>query len=137
MLSGPPAVRRAHIERAAELTRDAEKDRRTEHVIDILYRYAPNLRTHILDRYPITNKDLENQWFLTGSNIFHTAMFEPHLLDERPLPELARYRTPISGFYLCSAGTHPGGGVSGAPGHNAAKAVLADLGRSTQSKKNL
>jgi phytoene dehydrogenase-like protein len=116
-------------------TWDAEKDRWTDHVIDILYRYAPNLRGHILDRYTITPTDLENEWSLTGGNIFHTAMFEPHMFDQRPLPELARYRTPIEGFYLCGAGTHPGGGVMGAPGHNAAKAVLWDLGRPQPRRK--
>jgi phytoene dehydrogenase-like protein len=110
-------------------TWDAEKERWTDRVIEILFRYAPNLRSHILDRYTITPKDLEREWSLTGGNIFQTAMFEPHMFDHRPLPELARYRTPVDGFYLCGAGTHPGGGVMGATGHNAAAAVLTDLGR--------
>ncbi len=116
-------------------TWDQEKDKWTDHVVDILCRYAPNLRDHILDRYTITPKDLENQWFLTGGNIFHTAMFDPHMLDQRPVPELARYRAPIAGLYLCGAGMHPGGGVMGAPGHNAAKAVLTDLGRPQPVRK--
>ena len=98
-------------------------------VVNRLCDYAPNLRDHILDRYVITPQDLETEWSLTGGNIFHAAMFDEQVLDGRPLPELSHYRTPVDGYYLCGAGTHPGGGVMGAPGHNAAHTVLADLGR--------
>ncbi len=104
----------------------AAKETWADHVVNLLCGYAPNLRSHILDRYVITPKDLEDDWSLTGGNIFHAAMFDDQLFSGRPLPELSSYRTPVSGYYLCGAGTHPGGGVMGACGHNAAFAVLED-----------
>jgi phytoene dehydrogenase-like protein len=107
----------------------AAGERWADQVVARLCDYAPNLADHILDRYVITPKDLENQWYLTGGNIFHAAMFDEQMFDGRPTPELSHYRTPVGGYYLCGAGTHPGGGVGGAPGHNAARTVLADLGR--------
>ena len=110
---------------------DAAKSAWTDQIVNRLCDYAPNLTDHILDRYTITPKDLENEWSLTGGNIFHAAMFDEQIFDGRPLPELSHYRTPVAGYYLCGAGTHPGGGVMGAPGHNAARTVLADLGRGT------
>lgn len=110
------------------------KEKWADQVVDRLCDYAPNLRNHILDRYTITPKDLEDEWSLTGGNIFHAAMFDEQLFDGRPLPELSRYRTPVKGYYLCGAGTHPGGGVMGAPGHNAAHTVLADLGREPERR---
>ena len=73
--------------------------------------------------------DLERIFGLTGGNIFHGAMTLDRLLFMRPLPGLARYRTPVQGLYLCGAGTHPGGGVMGACGRNAAGEILRDLGR--------
>ena len=105
---------------------EAAKDTWADHVVNLLCDYAPNLKDHILDRHVITPKDLEDEWFLTGGNIFHAAMFDDQLFSGRPLPELSSYRTPVSGYYLCGAGTHPGGGVMGASGHNAAYAVLED-----------
>lgn len=113
-------------------TWDDIKESWGDKIVDILCRYAPNLRGHILDRVVLTPKDWEDDWSLTGGNIFHAAMFDPQVFDQRPLPELARYATPIRGYYLCGAGTHPGGGVMGAPGHNAAQTVLADLGLKTK-----
>jgi phytoene dehydrogenase-like protein len=106
---------------------DAAKEPWADQVVSRLCDYAPNLKDHILDRYVITPKDLEDRWFLTGGNIFHAAMFDDQMFDGRPTPELSHYRTPVRGYYLCGAGTHPGGGVFGAPGHNAAHTVLADL----------
>ena len=108
---------------------DSAKEPWADQVVSRLCDYAPNLKDHILDRYVITPKDLEDRWFLTGGNIFHAAMFDDQMFDGRPTPELAHYRTPVGGYYLCGAGTHPGGGVFGAPGHNAAHTVLADLKR--------
>jgi phytoene dehydrogenase-like protein len=107
---------------------DARKDAFADHVVENLFEYAPNLRGHILERVTITPGDLERDYGLTGGNIFHGAMFLDQLFGVRPLRELADYRTPIDGYYLCGSGTHPGGGVTGAPGHNAAGVVLADLG---------
>lgn len=105
----------------------AAKEKWADQIVDRLCDYAPNLKNHILDRYVITPKDLEDDWSLTGGNIFHAAMFDDQLFSGRPLPELSEYRTPVSGYYLCGAGTHPGGGVMGANGHNSAFAILGDL----------
>jgi phytoene dehydrogenase-like protein len=107
---------------------DARKEAFADQVVENLYEYAPNLRGHILERVTITPGDLEREYGLSGGNIFHGAMFFDQLFGVRPLRELANYRTPIDGYYLCGSGTHPGGGVTGAPGHNAAGVVLADLG---------
>ena len=96
-------------------------------VIEVLSRYAPNIKDHILGRVVITPLDLEREYNITQGNIFHTAMTLPQLYSSRPLPELSHYRTPVPGYYLCGAGQHPGGGVMGAPGHNAAQVVLGDL----------
>jgi phytoene dehydrogenase-like protein len=106
---------------------DTIRDEWADRVLEVLFRYAPNLREHILERVIITPKDLERDYGLTGGNIFHGAMFFDQLFSCRPTPELADYRTPVSGYYLCGSGTHPGGGVMGASGHNAAKVVIADL----------
>jgi len=111
----------------AGTTWDAEKEEWADRVVEDLCGYAPNLADHILDRRVITPQDLERDYFLTGGNIFQGAMFLDQLFDSRPLTELSSYRTPVGGYYLCGAGTHPGGGVMGASGHNAAGVVLSDL----------
>ncbi|MGV9802114.1 phytoene desaturase family protein [Mycobacterium sp. NPDC003449] len=98
-----------------------------DRVLEVLFKYAPNLRGHILERVIITPKDLERDYGLTGGNIFHGSMFFDQLFNNRPTPELADYRTTVDGYYLCGSGTHPGGGVMGANGHNAAQVVIADL----------
>jgi phytoene dehydrogenase-like protein len=76
----------------------------------------------------LTPWDLERQVLLTDGNIHHVDITPSQMLWQRPLPELSRYRTPLGGLYLCGAGQHPYGEVSGGPGHNAAHAVLEDLG---------
>ncbi|VEG52675.1 FAD dependent oxidoreductase [Mycolicibacterium aurum] len=106
---------------------DAFRDEWADRVLEVLFRYAPNLRGHILERVIITPKDLERDYGLTGGNIFHGAMFFDQLFNNRPTPELADYRTTVGNYYLCGSGTHPGGGVMGANGHNAAQVVIADL----------
>jgi hypothetical protein len=74
----------------------------------------------------ITPLDLEREYGLTGGNIFQGAMTLGQLYEGRPVSGYSSYRSPVEGLYLCGAGTHPGGGVMGAPGHNAAHAVLLD-----------
>jgi phytoene dehydrogenase-like protein len=106
---------------------DTIRDEWADRVLEVLFRYAPNLRGHILERVIITPKDLERDYGLTGGNIFHGAMFFDQLFNNRPTPELADYRTTVDDYYLCGSGTHPGGGVMGANGHNAAQVVIADL----------
>lgn len=106
---------------------DTIRDEWADRVLEVLFRYAPNLRGHILERVIITPKDLERDYGLTGGNIFHGSMFFDQLFNNRPTPELADYRTTVDNYYLCGSGTHPGGGVMGANGHNAAQVVIADL----------
>ncbi|MBX7448700.1 NAD(P)/FAD-dependent oxidoreductase [Mycolicibacterium sp. 3033] len=106
---------------------DTIRDEWADRVLEVLFTYAPNLRGHILERVIITPKDLERDYGLTGGNIFHGSMFFDQLFNNRPTPELADYRTTVDNYYLCGSGTHPGGGVMGANGHNAAQVVIADL----------
>ena len=110
----------------AKGTWDDVRESWADAVVDDLCRYAPNLREHILARNVITPLDLERTYGLTGGNIFQGQMFLDQLFGARPLPEIASYRTPIRSYYLCGAGMHPGGGVMGASGHNAANVILAD-----------
>lgn len=114
---------------------DSRKKEFEERVLESLFKFAPNLRQHILGCHTITPLDLERTYGITGGNIFHVAMTIEHMFGNRPLPEVSDYRTPIGGLYLCGAGTHPGGGVTGAPGHNAAKTVIADLDGKAPAKR--
>lgn len=86
--------------------------------------YAPNFAASILGRQVLTPLDLERRFALTGGNIFHGAMALHQLFSMRPITGWADYRTPLAGLYLCGSGCHPGGGVTGAPGRNAAHEVL-------------
>lgn len=97
-----------------------------DRVIDLLAEYAPNIRQAIMGRHMLSPLDLEEQFGMTGGNIFHGEMSPDQLFFMRPLAGWARYRTPVRGLYLCASGTHPGGGVMGAPGYNAAKEILRD-----------
>jgi phytoene dehydrogenase-like protein len=110
----------------AEGTWDDEKERFSEKVIDVLETYSPGIRNLIIAKHTITPLDLDREYGLPGGNIFHGAMTLGQMFDSRPLPGWGSYRTPVAGLYLCGAGTHPGGGVIGAPGHNAAHALLRD-----------
>ncbi|MFQ5946113.1 MAG: phytoene desaturase family protein, partial [Anaerolineae bacterium] len=93
-------------------------------VIDTIAEFAPGLRERILHRHVLTPLDLEREFGLTGGDIFHGAMTPDRLFFMRPVPGWAQYRTPIIGLYLCGSGAHPGGGVMGAPGYNAAREIL-------------
>jgi phytoene dehydrogenase-like protein len=99
-----------------------------ERLIDTLASYAPNLRDIIVDWSLFTPADIEQRMAMTDGNIRHLDMVPGQFLAKRPLPGWSNYRTPIGNLYLCGAGTHPGGEVTGAPGHNAANMILADLG---------
>jgi len=98
-----------------------------DQVIDHIARYAPNIRDILVHRQIYTPLDLERVFGLTGGDVYHAQLDLNQLFSLRPHPRAARYATPIVGLYLCGAGAHPGGGVSGAPGHNCAKVVLKDL----------
>jgi phytoene dehydrogenase-like protein len=95
--------------------------------IDTLAQYAPGLASLILHRQVISPVDLESTYGLTGGHIFHGELALDQLFTMRPLLGWARYRTPIRGLYMCGAGTHPGDGVSGLSGLNAAREILKDL----------
>ena len=98
-------------------------------VIDTLARHAPTIRQHIVGTHTITPLDLERTYGLTGGNLFHGAMSPEQIYERRPLPGSSDYTTPIAGLLMCGSGTHPGGGVTGIPGHNAARVALRRLGR--------
>ncbi len=91
--------------------------------------YAPNVPPSVVARRVLTPLDLERTYGLTEGNIFHGDLSLEQLFFLRPVGGFARYRTPLGGLYLCGAGAHPGGGVTGAPGHNAARQVLRDWKR--------
>ncbi len=105
----------------------ALRDAAAVRVLDMVEEVAPGFRDRILHMEVLATPDLEDTFGLTGGNIFHGAMTPDRLLFSRPFPGWARYRTPIPGLYLCGAGTHPGGGIMGACGRNAAREMLADL----------
>ncbi len=96
-------------------------------IIKIISKYAPNFKKLILYQHLLTPLDLERDYGLTEGSIFHGQMGLDQFLFMRPVPGWGRYRTPVENLYLCGAGTHPGGGVTGAPGYNAAREVLKDL----------
>jgi phytoene dehydrogenase-like protein len=91
---------------------------------DLLNDYAPNFKQSVIDRQVLTPLDLERTFSLTGGNIFQGAMTPHQLFSFRPVPGFADYRTPVRGLYLCGAAAHPGGGVMGAAGMNAARVIL-------------
>jgi phytoene dehydrogenase-like protein len=109
-------------------TWDDHKQAWTDQVMAVMYRFAPNLRDHVRGLYTITPLDLERTYGLSGGNIFQGSLVGlQNLFSSRGVCDGEAYRTPIEGLYLCGSGVHPGGGVTGAPGHNAAKRVLADM----------
>jgi phytoene dehydrogenase-like protein len=103
---------------------DEQREPFANRVIDLIEDYAPGFRSLIEHMQVLTPLDLERRFGLTGGNIFHGEMSLDQMFVMRPVPGCARYRTPIRGLYLCGSGTHPGGGVMGAPGHNAAREIL-------------
>ncbi len=98
-------------------------------VVERIGRFAPNVPGAVVARQVLTPLDLERTYGLTEGNIFHGDIRFDQLFHMRPVPGWARYATPVRGLYLCGAGAHPGGGVTGAPGYNAARRVLAQLRR--------
>ena len=108
---------------------DDTKEDAADDVIKYMIRTMPNLSDLIVGRNLISPLDLETVYGLTESDIFHGRHDLDQIFSLRPHPRAARYRTPVEGLYLCGSGAHPGGGVSGAPGHNAARRAIADLKR--------
>jgi phytoene dehydrogenase-like protein len=108
---------------------DAHRDTVADLMIATVDRYAPNFRRAVLGRQIMSPLDLERTFGLVGGDIFHGALGLDQLFAARPMLGHADYRGPIAGLYTCGSGTHPGGGVTGAPGHNAAREVLRDFAR--------
>ena len=98
-------------------------------VVDTLAQYAPGLKELVLKRQVVTPKDLEETYGLTGGHIFHGELALDQIFTMRPLLGWARYRTPVKGLFLCGSGTHPGTGLTGASGANAAKEIVRELRR--------
>ena len=105
---------------------DDRREEFADRCFDLLDEYAPNFKQAVLDRQVLTPLDLERVFNLTGGNIFQGAMTPGQLFAFRPVPGYARYRTPVDGLYLCGAAAHPGGGVMGTPGLNAAREILGE-----------
>jgi phytoene dehydrogenase-like protein len=112
--------------RLAEGDWATERERMADRVTDAITEFAPNFKRSVLARDILSPVDLESRYGLTEGNIFHGDLNLGQLFLGRPIPGWARYRTPVRGLYLCGAGTHPGGGVTGAPGYNAARQILKD-----------
>lgn len=98
-------------------------------IIDLVNEHAPNFKASVLGRQILSPLDLERTFGLVGGDIFHGALSLDQLFSARPMLGYGRYRGPLAGLYMCGSGTHPGGGVTGVPGHNAAREILADLRR--------
>ncbi len=108
---------------------DEAEDEAAELIIDTVDRHAPNFRSSLLGRSVLSPLGLERKLGLIGGDISHGALGLDQLFFARPMLGHADYRGPLRGLYMCSAGTHPGGGVTGLPGRNAAREIARDLGR--------
>jgi phytoene dehydrogenase-like protein len=113
--------------RLAEGDWDTRRDEVADVVTRAIERHAPGFTARVLHRHVITPLDLERTYGITGGHPFHGEHALDQLFISRPLLGWARYRAPIDRLYLCSAGTHPGGGVTGAPAANAVREILKDL----------
>jgi len=96
-------------------------------IIETVEAYAPGFKASVIARQSLSPLDLHRIFGLPNGDIFHGAMTPDQLFSARPMLGSADYRMPVAGLYLCGSGAHPGGGVTGAPWHNAAQAVIADL----------
>ena len=111
----------------AEGTWDDKREEAGDAVLNTLERFAPGLTDLVEHRLVLGPQDLERRFGLSGGHIFHGELLPDWLFERRPASPWHRYRLPVAGLYLCGSGAHPGGGVCGAPGRNAARAVLEDL----------
>ena len=108
---------------------DAHRDTVADLMIETVNHHAPNFKASVLARQIMSPLDLERSFGLIGGDIFHGALQLDQMFSARPMLGHGNYRGPLPGLYMCGAGTHPGGGVTGAPGHNAAREILADFRR--------
>jgi phytoene dehydrogenase-like protein len=108
---------------------DAHREAVADLMIDTVNQYAPNFKGAVLGRQINSPLDLERTFGLVGGDIFHGALTLDQMFSARPMLGYGNYRGPLHGLYMCGAGTHPGGGVTGAPGHNAAREIISDFRR--------
>jgi len=106
---------------------DTQKEAFADLAVNTLAQYAPDIRELIQQRHVLSMPDLERVYGLPEGNPNHGEMILNQFFHMRPIPGHARYRAHIEGLYLCGAGCHPGGGVTGVPGHNAAREILKDM----------
>jgi phytoene dehydrogenase-like protein len=116
-----------HFDPAADW--NSRKSEAVEHIFDVVESHAPGFKASVLGHSALSPADLEREFGLTGGDIFHGQLSLDQLWSARPVLGHADYRTPLEGLYLCGSGAHPGGGVTGAPGHNCAREVLRDFGK--------
>ena len=107
----------------------AHREEVADLMIETVDRFAPGFKASVLGRQVLSPLDLEEKFGLVGGDIFHGALSLDQLFSARPVLGHGNYRAPIKGLYMCGSGTHPGGGVTGAPGHNAAREILRDKRR--------
>lgn len=105
------------------------KPEAVDRILDVVETHAPGFRQSVLGHSALSPADLEREFGLTGGDIFHGQLSLDQLWSARPVLGHGDYRTPVRGLYLCGSGAHPGGGVTGAPGHNCAREVLRDFGK--------
>ena len=108
---------------------DERRDEVADVMIDLVNTHAPNFKASVLGRQIMSPLDLERTFGLIGGDIFHGALSLDQLFSARPMLGHGDYRGPLPGLYMCGSGTHPGGGVTGAPGHNAAREIISDFRR--------
>jgi phytoene dehydrogenase-like protein len=108
---------------------DAHRETVADLMIDTVNAFAPNFKAAVLGRQIMSPLDLERTFGLIGGDIFHGQLSLDQMFSARPMLGHGNYRGPLPGLYMCGSGTHPGGGVTGAPGHNAAREILADFSR--------
>jgi phytoene dehydrogenase-like protein len=108
---------------------DQHREQVADVMIDLVNSHAPNFKASVLGRQIMSPLDLERTFGLIGGDIFHGALSLDQMFSARPMLGHGDYRGPLKGLYMCGSGTHPGGGVTGAPGHNAAREIIADFRR--------
>ncbi|MBI1365956.1 MAG: FAD-dependent oxidoreductase [Alphaproteobacteria bacterium] len=106
---------------------DDKREAAAETIIETVTKYAPNFKASIIAKQIHSPLDLERKFGLVGGDIMHGRLSLDQMFSTRPQPGYADYRMPVKGLYLCGSGAHPGGGVTGAPGHNAAKVIISDF----------
>lgn len=114
---------------------DAAKDEFADLVVETVRRHAPNFRAAVLGRQVLSPLDLERRFGMVDGDIFHGQLTLGQVFSARPVLGFADYRMPVPGLYLCGSGAHPGGGVTGVPGHNAAREIIKDRRRGLAGRR--